>query len=471
MVGNLPLTISELRDALDRRAIASQEALAIQSDRVSVLHERYRCVTHVHPRAQTPVAFGPLAGVGLAHKDIFNTEKRYPSCGRFSVRAGRPSSGQAAALRRLERAGATNLAALTMAEYACGPTGENEPALQAVNPIDPELATGGSSSGSAVAVASGMAYASLGTDTAGSVRIPAMTCGVLGLKTGAGRVPTDGIFPLAPSLDAVGILARSVADVALLLAVLANRVDSHWMKAAATPYGIAEHLWHQEPARIGIAFDNGALDHEIAQPIERLIADISAKLHCRTASIADLASITRCAETVLHVEAAHVHWTRVRERQECLRQSTRAVLEPGFAIPALWYREALLRRRLYRRHLLETCFAGNDVVILPAHSQPLPDWSEVHSASPTFNAKRLVALYQWMPFANYLGLPAMVIPVGADSRGRPVSVQAVAKPGGEFTLLAFASRIERDCEGVGTYRLAIQDHPAPQNPSHCSPHA
>src|SRR5690606_17274620 len=160
----------------------------------------------------------PLAGVGMAHKDIFAMRGRLPYCGTPAPVA--TAGNVTPEVQRLAQAGATTLAAVGMAEFACGATGESPHLPQPVNPVHPLAAVGGSSSGSGVAVAAGLCYASLGTDTAGSVRIPAATCGIVGFKPGRGVLPNTGTHPLAPSLDTVGVLARSARDAAQVFAAM-----------------------------------------------------------------------------------------------------------------------------------------------------------------------------------------------------------------------------------------------------------
>jgi len=442
----LPPTIAGLRYLLANRWLSASEALDAQVAHLQAHAERYRCVTHLFGKPARIVEGGLLSGVGLAHKDIFDTAERRAGCGRLQGRPGLPAAGAATAIRRLESAGAAHLAALTMAEYACGATGETWPALQPVNPLDPELAVGGSSSGSAVAVAAGLCYASLGTDTAGSVRIPAATCGILGLKLTHGLVPADGMYPLAPSLDSLGILARSSPDAALVLASLGHDAHRALRFAAASDDGIAHHLLTQALPRIGSVMAPDVLDSDIAAALQEFIASLG-KDKVVPLAVPEMQEMSRCAETLLHVEAAHQHWDRLRHRREELRPGTRAVTEPGAAIPALWYREALARRAAYVERVADQWFGAADIVLAPAMPLPLPDWSEVHTASPSFNPRRLLAMHSWMPFVNYLGFPSIVFPVGVDARNRPVSVQAIARPHGECALLAFAYRIERERYG------------------------
>jgi aspartyl-tRNA(Asn)/glutamyl-tRNA(Gln) amidotransferase subunit A len=355
-------------------------------------------------------------------------------------------------LELLRRAGAAHLGALSMAEFACGATGENPHFPLPVNPVDQAAAVGGSSSGSAVAVAAGLTYASLGTDTAGSVRIPAATCGIFGFKPTWGLIPHDGVFPLAPSLDTVGVLSRSVADTALALGVLSSRRSELCGVAKGAVEGIAPFLLQRRSWRVGLHLPQHHLAPEIGDALSAFARDIAPWSSVQAIELPAFEELNRCAEALLHVESAHVHWKALRTEYGALAAPTRAIISPGVAIPALWYREALVRRASYLQTFVAACFGGADVVLLPALSNPVPDWDRVTTTSPRFDARELVALYRWMPFVNYLGLPAVVLPVANDNQGRPISVQIIGRPFDDASLLSFAYRVERERAGEAGFR-------------------
>ena len=178
---------------------------------------------------------GPLAGIPYAAKDIFNTRGLRTTAG-SRVLADHVPGEDAAAIERLEAAGAVLVGKANMHEFCYGITGENAAFGTATNPFDPSRLAGGSSSGSAVAVALGMASFALGTDTGGSIRVPAALTGVIGLKPTLGRISTYGMLPFCWSLDHVGILARTIEDIALVLATLAGadvRDPGLWRSAGA----------------------------------------------------------------------------------------------------------------------------------------------------------------------------------------------------------------------------------------------
>ena len=422
-MAELPATLLELRAAISERRISVAEALAAQFARIDPINASSHCVVNALPRPETTMA-GPLAGIALAHKDIFSLQRRAPGCG---VHGGKEdaASRPAVVIAALQQAGAAQSATLVMAPLACGATGENANSAQRViNPTDAAAAVGGSSSGSAVAVAAGLCYVSLGTDTAGSVRIPAATCGVIGLKTTAGLLGTEGVMPLSPSLDTVGLLARNAADAAAVLRVLAPQLreapgDAHWAP------------------RLGARLSIKSLDDEVAGALSAFCEAIGlAPGADEQGEIAAHAELTRLGDTLLHVEASRLH--RGGLQQQDLPDGARAVALPGVAIPDAWHNAAKAARAQHARDFAARYFSHSDILLVPALPEALPGWDAVDTRSTGFAPRRLLALHRFMGFVNYLGFPALVLPVAQDRRGRPICMQALARPFHEHTLLRFA---------------------------------
>ncbi|WPC06239.1 amidase [Pseudomonas benzenivorans] len=451
--GVLPVTLSGLRKALTARQFSVREALEAQLEHLRLNAEKFRCVTAIHElsAADEKVSRRPLAGVGLAHKDIFHRIDRPASCGHKRPPAVSRRRSNASVLSRLDAAGASELASLCMAEFACGATGQSMQFDEPVNPLDQAAAVGGSSSGSAVAVAAGLCYASLGTDTAGSVRIPAATCGVLGLKPTRGLMPSAGVFPLAPSLDTVGIIARSAADAANLLAATATRGLRVLREALASPELLENALLANPSPRIRYCFDATVVREDVLIVLQEFIQQLPAACQVRPCATPWLKELTAYAETLLHVEAAQVHLSRLRQSPSDLGPMVRAVALPGIAMPAVWYATALAGRWQWTKRVVAEYFQQADVLLMPALPDGVPNWDEVHSLSPRFNGRALASLYRLMPFVNYLGLPSIVFPVGTDVHGRPVSVQAIGRPFSETSLLSFAYRVERELFGANGF--------------------
>jgi Asp-tRNA(Asn)/Glu-tRNA(Gln) amidotransferase A subunit family amidase len=465
---DLPPTLVGLRHAIAGGSLTNAEALNAQAGLLAGGAAHWRCVTQLFPLA-SPLATGPLSGVGLAHKDIFDTADRFGGCGRPEERQGRPSK-PSAALELLRHAGAAHLGALSMAEFACGATGENPHFSRPVNPVDPAAAVGGSSSGSAVAVAAGLTYASLGTDTAGSVRIPAATCGIFGFKPTRGLIARDGVFPMAPSLDTVGVLSRSAADTALLLGILSSRPGELTSAATGSDQGIGRYLLQRRNWRVAVQLPQRHLAAEIGDVLSTFVSDLAPRSSVVPIELPAFDELTRCAEALMHVESAHVHWNTLRTGSGQLAAPTRAIVTPGAAIPVLWYREALARRASCLQAFVDACFGAADVLLVPALLHPIPDWEKVEMTSPQFDPRELLALFRWMPFVNYLGLPSATFPVGVDRKGRPVSIQAIARPFADASLLSFVYQVERERvggAGFGAALSALSTSPVKGNaPSH-----
>ncbi|WP_338881222.1 amidase [Achromobacter veterisilvae] len=441
----LPAGIAALRAALLRGDVGLGDALSRQRAAFAA-DSRHSAVSVFAPPKQLPDLSLPLAGVGLAHKDIFMLPGRAPGCGTDRAASASRRPGPAATLiRRLDAAGSQPLAALAMAEHACGATGENPNYPLPLNPVDARAAVGGSSSGSAVAVAAGLCYGSLGTDTAGSVRIPAATCGILGLKPTRGLLPAHGIAPLAPSLDTAGILARDAADAALILENLvapaqARRLFPQGAGALAGPPGkidwrVAACWEHPNPAV--------QLDAEVRDALQGLVDALPAGTVQAPVALAGLPAWSRLADTLLHAEAAATHQAALREEAPALTPLTRTVALAGAALPAVWYLDALRQRGAHARQFIAQALRRADLLLTPALPRGVPDWPQVLTGGEAFEPRRLLDMFCWMSFVNYLGLPAIVFPIGLDGRKRPISIQAIARPGQEARLLAFARHVEQ----------------------------
>ena len=418
----LPSTLTDLQHALVSGKLSAAEALAAQQLRLAATDVQVHAVVALLPVDATPLSAGSLVGIGLAHKDIFNMTGRMPGLG-HDKGSEAPGLLPATVIKRLASQGAASIAALAMTEYACGATGGNERFARCINPMNKDAVVGGSSSGSAAAVAAHMAYGSLGTDTAGSVRIPAATCGLAGLKTTHGLLPLDGVFPLAPSLDGVGILARTAADLTQIL--LAAAIKGRLCPAKFTP------------PRIKAWIPENSLHLSLALAMEDFLK--VQKVGTRTSHCAQHSKLTHLSEIILHTETARTH-------REALLDGTspaavNAVALAGLAIPVEWYAAALAARTQTSRDFVREHLTKHDIFVLPALSAPVPDWNQVTPGQPRFDAQQLLGMHYYMGFVNYLGLPSLTIPISHDFRGLPISVQLISRPFHELTLLKFAQDI------------------------------
>lgn len=457
--GDLPPTLVGLRRRLAQGEISVEAALSRQ---VEALHQdsRWHALTHQFPLKNIADVEAPLAGVGLAHKDIFTMQGRPPRCGNAYV--PRPVPVSSPVVAALEAAGSSTLAAVAMPEFASGVTGENAAYPQLVNPIDARASVGGSSSGSAVAVAAGLCYGSLGTDTAGSVRIPAATCGVVGLVPSRDLLSREGCFPLSPSLDRVGILARSALDAAQLLyyalpeTVAQGRfpglggLERHVLLEDGD--AVYERLKLERAPRIAWVVEHPdsrfSADDAQAEALASFAAEWSADGCVALQGLHLQQELTRNANLVMHIEAAATHLDALRGQAPGLGKVAASVAMPGLSLPAAWYAQSLQHRGSLHKAFCDAHFRDADILLTPILPHGVPDWAEVLTDSPDFKPTSLLALFSWTAFVNYLGLPAIVFPIGRDARGRPISVQAIGRPGSEAQLLAFVWHFERTNYGL-----------------------
>ena len=422
----LPERLVQLQTQIRAGHVSAQQALHAQLQRAQALRATTACVVDTLP--MTAITEGPLAGIALSHKDIFNLQDRLPGCG---VHPGQPSPGvkPAAAVAALAQAGASQWATLVMAPHACGATAQNPHYERCVNPLDSEAAVGGSSSGSAVAVASGMTYAALGTDTAGSVRIPAATCGLIGLKTTHGAVSTDGCAPLAPSLDSVGVLSRYADDARQIWQALCPQAKRSEVLPAPTVGDWRCQLWLPQTG----------VDPEIAHAIRQWVAQWG--LQASPADLtAEIEQLNRHAQRVLFFETARTHRADLLAGQA--DSAVQAIGQMGLAIPQAWYEQSLACRAALLDQFVAHHFSQADFLILPALGCLLPDWQTVEVGHLEFDRRRLAAMHVFMGFVNYLGLPALNLPIARDAKQRPICVQVLARPFDEHRLLDFAAHVE-----------------------------
>src|SRR5207237_1074560 len=289
------------------------------------------------------------------------------------------------AVRRLRQAGAVGLGKLNMTELALGPFGDNPHHGDAQNPWRTGCAAGGSLSGGGVAGAAGLVLGAVGSDTGGSIRLPAACCGIVGLKPTYGRVSRAGAMPLSWSLDHLGPMARTVADAALILEIVAGHDPRD---ATSSRRGVPYYLRMLESPiaglRVGVPEDHyfGGIDTEMAAAV-RAAAEILAGLGALVAPVRvpDPRTLTDVGNVTSRSEAAALHARLARERPHELQPAVRARLEIGFHISAHDYLQALrLRSRLAREFITEV-FADVDALVAPVIPEPAPALEAVKSGS------------------------------------------------------------------------------------------
>jgi aspartyl-tRNA(Asn)/glutamyl-tRNA(Gln) amidotransferase subunit A len=448
------LGLAELAAALRAKQVSSVEATRAALARSEEWQRRLNCFIAIDAEAalaraaaldrelaQGRVA-GPLHGVPLAHKDMFYRAGRVSTAGSLIRRDWRAST-TATVLERLDAAGAVELGTLNMAEFAAGPTGHNKHYGDCRNPWNPAHMPGGSSSGSGAAVVARLVPAALGSDTGGSIRLPAAACGVLGLKPTYGRVSRYGAVPRSWSLDHVGPLARTAADCALLLSAIAGH-DPKDGASSHEPVPDFTTLLGKgiRGLRIGVVTeaDGAKVDGEVRALLDASV-EVLRSLGAKTVPVR-LDTLTlwfRFAETIIKSEAATMHGKWLRERPQDYSDHVRARIEAGLALPATRYLEALSQRGPELARFLATTMAEIDVLHCPAIPMPIPTLAETDVEGTGEKVLALVArITQFTRPFNFLGLPALSIPCGFARNGLPVAFQAVGKPFAEATLLGVA---------------------------------
>jgi aspartyl-tRNA(Asn)/glutamyl-tRNA(Gln) amidotransferase subunit A len=388
---------------------------------------------------------GVLHGVPLAHKDMYYDEGQVVTCG-SKIRGEFVATTTATALQRLRDAGSIRLGSLQMAEFAYGPTGHNFHHGAVHNPWNTNHITGGSSSGSGAAVAARLTFAALGSDTGGSIRMPAHFCGVTGLKTTWGRISRAGAMPLSQSLDTVGPLARSAEDCALLLGLMAG-ADTEDPTAVAGPVPDYSAAAKQSIKGLSIgvpaAFYVDDLDSEVADILEATIAVLKKEGASIVAvELPDQRQLTAACQLVLATEAAAFHKRWLIERPQDYGPQVLMRLQNGLAIPGVSYLEALRwRGPALSAHL--AAVAGVDAVITPVAPVAAPTIAESDVGNSPDAEAVIQRLTRFTRPINYLGLPALALPTGFTKSGLPVAMQLIGRSFDEAMLLRIGAAFQR----------------------------
>ncbi len=389
---------------------------------------------------------GPLAGIPYALKDLIDVKGLRTTAG-SRVLHDNVAQEDAACVQALNRNGGVLLGKTNLHEFAYGATGENETYGTPVNAYDETRLACGSSSGSAAAVAYGLCPFALGTDTGGSVRVPAVLNGLVGLKPTLGRISTRGVIPYCWSFDHLGIISRTVADAAMVLEAVAGHdpLDPASVQQPVAPYSKATS---REIAglKVGVpdSFYFERADPEILAASERVLRYLEAAgatlkkvpmpsmAHCRTVSLA-----------VQMPEALSYHSRYLEQRGDLYSRDFRAGLALGQCLLAEHYVRAKRSVELYRRQT-SAIFDDVDVLVTPATPVIAPKRGTVKVKLGGVEEAVGNAVTRYTTFFNMTGHPAITLPVGLHSEGLPMGIQIVARHFDEETLLAAASLIEDD---------------------------
>lgn len=449
----VPLTIQDAGTALRDGSTTSVALTEAILERIEARNEELGAYVTVCPETALAAAAqadadlaagidtGPLQGIPLAIKDIIATADA-PTTANSRVLPAEWGAGiDAPVTARLRAAGSVLLGKTTTMEFALGLPDPDTGFLVPRNPWNLDCTPGGSSSGTGVAVAAGLALGGLGTDTGGSVRFPASMNGHTGLKVTFGRVPKSGVVPLGYSLDSVGPMARSAWDCAAMLQVMAGH-DASDPSAADVP--VPDYLsmldGSVEGIRIGVPrpyfYDADGLDDEVAAAALAAIEVLrSAGATIVETEVPGAKAAKEANSIVMAGESFAFHRNDLSERWETYGRHTRMALGRGALFTGADHVQANRFRSWFRRAVAEV-MADVDLLLVPGWPTPAPRSDEM-SAERMVNSPSFTG--QW----NLSGLPGLTAPSGFSSSGLPLSIQAVGKPFGEGTLCAVIDAYQR----------------------------
>jgi aspartyl-tRNA(Asn)/glutamyl-tRNA(Gln) amidotransferase subunit A len=383
---------------------------------------------------------GLLHGIPISIKDIIDLDG-VPTTAASAVRQGHRATSDATVIARLRAAGAIFIGKCNLHEFAYGTTGEDSAFGPTRNPRAPDRLAGGSSSGSAASVAAGMALASIGTDTGGSIRIPAAACGVVGLKPTQGELITEGIVPLAPTLDHVGPLANTVGDAALIYQVMAG---------GARRIETDDVVWHtKQPRRqLGLLqpYFLDQLDADIRRSFEETVDHLrKAGYAIRELSIGHADTIATTYRLTQLYEAFQIHEHLLETRFDHYSPDVRDRLSLGRHVSEDDYHRMQVDRAVLQTEV-DRNLDGIDALILPTLAIPAPTPGSTHALiDGQYQDLRAVSLRLTQLF-NLTGHPAISLPTGTTPAGLPCATQLVGRRHHTESLLQLASELEATLE-------------------------
>ncbi|MDQ4066366.1 MAG: amidase [Thermoproteota archaeon] len=399
---------------------------------------------------------GPLHGIPISLKDLIYI-KGIRSTSGSKILADFVPDYNSTVTRKLRKAGAIIIGTNNLHEFASGITGINPHYGPSMNPWDINRMSGGSSGGSAAAVSSGLSLASIGTDTSGSIRVPASLCGIFGLKPTYGRVSKYGVMPLAPSIDHVGPLARSAWDIAVLLQVIAgyDRMDPSsakvpvpdYLKEISSTEGRIGNNASGRNFKIGIPkqFFFDMIEPKVMEVFRAFVERLQG---CGTTIISnvDVEGTDKIFETwrpIRLAEATSIHNEWIVSRRQEYGEDVRRMLEMGFEITAVKYINALYKWRQEIKDALLKAMSGYDALLVPTTIIPAPflDQKEVNIEGKTIEV--YLSLSRLTTVFDITGLPALNIPAGLVDSKLPVGVQLVGRPFDESRILKIAYTYEQ----------------------------
>ena len=384
---------------------------------------------------------GPLHGIPLAVKDLAETAGVRTTAASAVLQHHIPSE-DAEVVRRLRLAGAVLLGKLNLHEFAYGGSGVISHYGAARNPWNTAHITGGSSSGSAAAVAASLCYGAIGTDTAGSIRLPAAYCGIVGLKPSYGLVSTRGIIPLSWSLDHVGPMTRTVSDAALVLQAIAH-YDAHDVYCQKYPPVFYPSALAEPVSGLRLATPR-EFWKDVDQEIEKAVDAAVVMLSGLTAGVRDISIATESDRTVVRCEPFVYHQKYLEAHEREYHPETLRRIRSGADVSAPAYIEKY-RELLWQRREVLHIFEEADLLLTPTSPVLPPSLAELEQKPDELRMRELVMLRNTRPW-NVFGLPAISLPCGFSASGLPIGLQIIGAPGSEGVIMSLARAYEKETE-------------------------
>ncbi|MDO5666252.1 MAG: amidase [Alcaligenaceae bacterium] len=384
---------------------------------------------------------GVLYGYTIGLKDMVSNVGHVSGWGAKSPAIEKAATEDAEIVKKLKKADAVILGTLHMAEFALSPTGLNEWHGLGRSPINDNYISGGSSSGSGMAVAAGHVTATIGSDTGGSIRLPAACCSAVGLKATQGLISVKGVMPLSPSLDCIGPIARSVTDCANVFFALTANNSSDCLIGEAL-------LENTDPADCIVSIPAFVESNNLSITMLQALNDVEQELRSMGVKVIevpmpDLERSGLLSSVVLSVEATSYHQQRLQESPELYGRQVLRRLSRGFGLSGIDYYDALRLRGPVLEEFLKNNLQGAHALLLPT----MPDMpllvSQTVDREQAVLEKEFSALSWWTRGINFLGVPAISIPVSQSKEGLPLSIQLVGAPYGEMNILRLARLLEK----------------------------
>ncbi len=445
------LPLYEIAERIERKDVSASEVTAALLERIERLNPKLNAYITVMAESALAEARaaddeiaagnyrGPLHGVPIGVKDLCATKGVRTTAG-SKILADNVPDEDASVVRRLREAGAVIIGKTHLHEFALGATGVNDHYGPARNAWDTDRITGGSSSGSATAVAAGLCYAALGSDTGCSIRTPSSLCGVAGIKPTYGRVSLNGVIPLSTSLDHVGPMARTVRDCALVLNAIAGHEPDD-----PTSADVPVEDWTAD-------LDAGLAGLRIGVPVSyaygQSAEDTTKLVKAAIAKLADLGAVAReielpilqhywmAASQVLLAEAAAYHKQHMEERADDIGEIVRQRLQAGLDMKATDYIHGANVRDQARRDADDVLLDGLDLLAMPSTVSTAVTIDSVTTDDPTLGLTLLAGMF------NLTGQPAISVPCGLTDERLPVGLQLIGKRWDERTVLRAAHAYE-----------------------------